>query len=121
MSGLARLGPIAAGCYAELDTFQRLAADPAPGAWASAVAARDVVLTPVTPGLAVPLSIDAGRAALSFARGALERFGVLQGLRGKTQLGGTLERAYAYVESDVRHYLGFDPWRLLTSWLGGRA
>jgi hypothetical protein len=117
----ARLGPIAAGCYAELDTFQRLAADPAPGAWASAVAARDVVLTPVTPGLAVPLSIDAGRAALSFARGALERFGVLQGLRGKTQLGGTLERAYAYVESDVRHYLGFDPWRLLTSWLGGRA
>ena len=30
----ARLGPIAAGCYAELATFQRLATDPAPGAWA---------------------------------------------------------------------------------------
>ena len=31
----ARLAPIAVGCYAELDTFRRLAADPVPGAWAS--------------------------------------------------------------------------------------
>jgi hypothetical protein len=117
----ARLGPIAAGCYAELATFQQLASQPAPGAWASAVAARDVVLTPVTPGLAVPLGVDAGRAALTFARAALSRFGVLQGLRGKAPFEGTLERAYAYVESDVRHYLGFDPWRMLASWFGGRA
>ncbi len=117
----ARLGPIAAGCYAELATFQRLAAQPAAGAWASAVAARDVVLTPMTPGLAVPLGIDAGRAALGFARAVASRLGVLQGLRGKTQLADTLGRAYAFVENDVRHYLGFDPWRLLTSWLGGRA
>jgi hypothetical protein len=117
----ARLGPIAAGCYAELSTFQQLAGQPAPGAWASAVAARDVVLTPVTPGLAVPLGIDAGRAALTFAKAMASRFGVLQGLRGKTQLSDTLGRAYAFVENDVRHYLGFDPWRMLANWFGGRA
>ena len=113
----ARLGPVAAGCYAELSTFQRLASDPAPGAWASAVAARDVVLTPVTPGLAVPLGVDAGRAALSFARSMAARFGVLQGPGGSGQVGATLGRAYAFVQSDVRHYLGFDPWRVLSSWL----
>lgn len=112
----ARLGPVAAGCYAELATFRRLAARPEPGAWASAVAARDVVLTPVTPGLAVPLGVDAGRAALSLAKGVAARFGFLQGLGGSTQLGATLGRAYSFVQSDVRGYLGFDPWRVLTNW-----
>lgn len=112
----ARLGPVAAGCYAELSTFRRLAAQPEPGAWASAVAARDVVLTPVTPGLAVPLGVDAGRAALTLARGVAARFGLLQGGGGAGQLGATLGRAYAFVQSDVRQYLGFDPWRVLSNW-----
>jgi hypothetical protein len=112
-----RLGPLAAGCYAEVATFRRLAAQPEAGAWASAVAARDVVLTPVTPGLAVPLGLDAGRAALTLAKGVASRFGWLSGLGGSAQLGATFERAYAFVQSDVRQYLGFDPWRVLSSWL----
>jgi hypothetical protein len=113
----ARLGPVAAGCYAELATFRRLAGQPEPGAWASAVAARDVVLTPVTPGLAVPLGVDAGRAALTLAKGVAARFGLFQGLGGGGgQLGATLGRAYAFVQSDVRQYLGFDPWRVLSNW-----
>ncbi len=112
----ARLGPVAVGCYAELDTLWQLASDPQPGAWASAVAARDVVLTPVTPGVAVPLGVDAGRAVLSFAKGLAGRFGVFEGLRAPGGLGAKLERAYSFVESDVRRYLGFDPWRVLTHW-----
>lgn len=112
----ARLGPLAVGCYAELATFRRLAQDTQPGAWASAVAARDVVLTPVTPGLAVPLGVDAGRAALSFAKGLVGRLGMLSGVRAPSGLGPRLERAYALVEGDVRRYLGFDPWRMLTGW-----
>jgi hypothetical protein len=112
----ARLGPVAVGCYAELETFRRLAKDPQPGAWASAVAARDVVLTPVTAGLAVPLGVDAGRAVLSLAKGFLGSFGVLGGLRAPSSLGARLERAYSFVENDVRRYLGFDPWRVLTRW-----
>lgn len=112
----ARLGPIAVGCYAQLDTFRYLSAETQPGAWATAVAARDVVLTPVTPGLAVPLGVDAGRAALQFAKGLAERFGVLGGLRGSATLGPALGRAYAYVQGDVQRYLGFDPWRVLSQW-----
>jgi hypothetical protein len=111
-----RLGPLAVGCYAELGTFRRLARAAEPGAWASAVAARDVVLTPVTPGLAVPLGVDAGRAALVFAKGLLGRFGALGGLHAPASLRPRLERAYALVEGDVRRYLGFDPWRMLSSW-----
>ncbi|HVY26327.1 MAG TPA: hypothetical protein VHB79_07225 [Polyangiaceae bacterium] len=112
----ARLGPIAVGCYAELDTFRRLASDPVPGAWAGAVAARDVVLTPVTPGVAVPLGVDAGRAVLSFAKGLAGRFGIFDGLGAPSSLGPRLSRAYAFVEQDVRRYLGFDPWQMLTRW-----
>ena len=114
-----RLGPIAVGCYAELETFRRLARDTRPGAWASAVAARDVVLTPVTAGLAVPLGVDAGRAALAMAKGLVGRLGIFGGLptAGSLGLGPHLERAYALVEGDVRRYLGFDPWRVLTRWL----
>lgn len=113
----ARLGPLAVGCYAELDTFRRLARDPVPGAWASAVAARDVVLTPVTPGVAVPLGVDAGRAVLSFAKGLAGRFGILDTLGGAPgSLGPRLSRAYSFVEQDVRRYLGFDPWQMLTRW-----
>jgi len=111
-----RLGPVAVGCYAELSTFRRLARDTQPGAWAGAVAARDVVLTPVTPGLAVPLGVDAGRALLSLAKGLAGRFGIFDTLRAPSSLGPRLERAYAFVENDVRRYLGFDPWRVLTRW-----
>jgi len=114
----ARLGPLSVGCYAELATFRRLASDPSPGAWATAVAVRDVVLTPITPGLAVPLGVDAGRAALALAKGLLGHFSILDGLRGPSSLGfgPRLERAYGLVEHDVRRYLGFDPWRVLTRW-----
>jgi hypothetical protein len=117
----ARLGPMAVGCYAELATFRSLARDPRPGAWATAVAVRDVVLTPVTPGVAVPLGIDAGRAALAVAKSLLGQLGVVSGLRSPVSLGPRLERAYALVEGDVRRYLGFDPWRVLTRWFRVQA
>ena len=117
----ARLGPLAVGCYAELETFRRLAQEPQPGAWATAVAMRDVLLTPTTPGLAVPLGVDAGRAALSFAKSLVGRLGVLGGLRAPGSLGPRLERAYALVEGDVRRYLGFDPWRVLANWFREQA
>jgi hypothetical protein len=112
----ARLGPVAVGCYAELTTLRRLAGDTTPGAWASAVAARDVVLTPVTPGVAVPLGVDAGRAVLSFAKGLAGRFGLFDSLPMPSSLGPRLSRAYSLIEDDVRRYLGFDPWNMLTHW-----
>jgi hypothetical protein len=117
----ARLGPLAAACYAELSTFRRLAGQTEPGAWASAFASRDVLLTPVSPGLAVPLGVDAGRAALALAKSVVSRFGVLQGLRAPSSFGPRLEQAYAFVENDVRRYLGFDPWRVLGNWFRVQA
>lgn len=111
-----RLGPLAVGCYAELATFRQLASDRRPGVWATAVASRDVVLTPVTPGLAVPLGVDAGRAVLSLAKGIAGRFSLLSGLHAPPSLTAQLDRAYALVQGDVRKYLGFDPWRVLTRW-----
>jgi hypothetical protein len=117
----ARLGPLAVGCYAELSTFRRLAGDASPGAWATAVAVRDVVLTPVTAGLAVPLGIDAGRAALALAKGLLGHFSIFGGLSAPPSWGPKLGRAYGLVENDMRRYLGFDPWRVLTRWFRVQA
>lgn len=119
----ARLGELSVGCYAELSTFRRLASDPQPGAWATAVAVRDVVLTPITPGLAVPLGVDAGRAALALAKGLFGHLSIFESLRGAPSLGlgPRLGRAYGLVEHDVRRYLGFDPWRVLTRWFRVQA
>lgn len=66
-------GPLALGCFAEHQTFRALEVDPSPGAWATAVAVRDVVLSPVPPGMAVPLGLDAGRAAFSALRQVAQR------------------------------------------------
>jgi hypothetical protein len=71
-----RLGPLSLGCFAEYETFRKLEVDPTPGAWAMAVAVRDVVLAPVPPAMAVPLGLDAGRAAFSAMREVALRFGV---------------------------------------------
>ncbi len=71
-----QLGPLSLGCFAEYETFRKLEVDPTPGAWAMAVAVRDVVLAPVPPAMAVPLGLDAGRAAFSAMREVALRFGV---------------------------------------------
>ncbi|MFO0618564.1 MAG: hypothetical protein U0414_38585 [Polyangiaceae bacterium] len=68
-----RTGKLSLGCFAEASTFRRLEVDPSPGAWAKAVAVRDVILSPVPPALAIPLGLDAGRAALSAVKTVLDR------------------------------------------------
>lgn len=68
-----RSGPVAFGCYAEVSTLHKLVVDPNPGAWTRAVAVRDVILSPVPAAIALPLGIDAGRAALTALRTVAER------------------------------------------------
>jgi hypothetical protein len=98
---------LSVAAFGELSTFQSLAKNPAPGAFALAVAARDLLLSPVSPALAVPLGLDVGRAAVSGLRGLAERFGV----------GGTLTpflgRAEEFMSRDWSARLGFDPWAAL--------
>ncbi len=104
-----RAGPLALGCYAEASTIRRLEVDPNPGAWARAVAVRDVILSPLPPALAIPLGIDAGWAALSAIRSVAERVDPVG------VVGPSLEalRALRTGDRDVASVLGFEPLALL--------
>jgi hypothetical protein len=106
-----RLGPLAVGCFGEYETFQRLANDPRPGVWAEAVAARDVILSPVVSALAIPLGIDVGRAALATVRSLTERIGARSWLGPDSPLLPALDRVerLPIFERDLRRVLGFDP------------
>lgn len=68
-----RAGPLSLGCFTEVATLRALLVDPEGGAWARAVALRDVILSPIPPAIGIPLGIDAGRAALSALRDLTER------------------------------------------------
>ena len=70
------LGELGFGCFAETGVFRALQVDPTPGAWARAVAVRDVILSPVPTAMALPLGIDAGRAALALVRQIAEQTGI---------------------------------------------
>ncbi|HVU04649.1 MAG TPA: hypothetical protein VHE30_23000 [Polyangiaceae bacterium] len=112
------VGPLALGCFAEEKTFLRLARTTAPGAWASAVASRDVVFHPVAPALAIPLGVDVGRAALSVAREVAVRFGLAFSSDGP--FGPALERvrdASRGGQADLVRLLGFDPVTLFRDFL----
>ena len=106
------LGPLSIGCFGELATFQSLASASAPGAWASAVAARDIVLAPTAPGLAVPLGLDAGRAVWASLRQVADRFGAREWL-GAEGLRLPFERMPLF-EADFKAWLGFDPLKALS-------
>lgn len=101
------VGPLSLGAFGELLTFQSLAKDPAPGAFALAVASRDLLLSPTSPALALPLGIDVGRAAFAGLRGLAQRFGA------SGAFSPLLDRAEELVSRDLTALLGFDPWALL--------
>jgi len=107
-------GPLALGCFAEHQVFRALEVDPSPGAWATAVAVRDVVLSPVPPGMAVPLGLDAGRAALSALRQVAQRLSP-PGAPAADIFGPAIEGFVdlALGGRQVEEVLGFHPFELL--------
>lgn len=103
-----RLGPISFGCYAQVATFRKLEVDPNPGAWARAVAVRDVILSPIPPALAIPIGIDAGRAAFSALRAVAERMDPIG------VVGPAIERLKRAVsEGGEVDVLGFQPLEII--------
>jgi hypothetical protein len=102
-------GPLSLGCFAEHQTFRALEVDPTPGAWALAVAVRDVVLHPVPAAMAVPLGLDVGRAALS----------ALRELAARLDPAGVLTPTIAAIrdvtlgQRQVDEVLGFNPFDVL--------
>jgi hypothetical protein len=110
-----RIAKIAVGCYGELKTFRTLAGVREPGAWARAVAAQDLVISPWMPAVAVPLGLDAGRAVFRELTDLATRFGVGHFLSREGPLAQavmSLERP-PWLGDDARQFLGFDPWDLL--------
>lgn len=108
-------GPLALGCYGEVDTLRRLVHHPSPGAWAAAVAARDVIVSPATPAIALPLGVDVGRAAFIAVRDLAERVGAAGWFGPDSPLSPVLAkvRESTGVDRDVKELLGFDPMVLL--------
>ena len=70
----ASAGPLATGVFAERETFLELAAERQPGAWARAVAVRDVVVAPLGGALALPLGVDAAYGLAETLRSVAGRF-----------------------------------------------
>jgi hypothetical protein len=104
-----RVGPLALGCYADAATFRRLEVDPTPGAWAMAVAVRDVVLYPAPPGMAVPIGLDVGRAAWRALREVASRIDPT----GMLDPALTKVRDVAFGGRPFEETLGFEPLEVL--------
>jgi hypothetical protein len=104
-----RVGTLSLGCFADYRTFLELEIDPTPGAWALAVAVRDVVLHPLPAAMAVPLGFGAGRAAFSALRDVASRLdpaGVFAPAMGAI-------RDVAFGDKTLEDWLGFQPFELL--------
>jgi hypothetical protein len=106
-----QVAPISLGCYAEIGTYRRLARGDILGGWATAVAARDVILSPAPAAVAVPLGLDVGRAAFAGFRALAERAGVAPWLGGVSAMIGRSE-GFQALERDISQRLGFDPLKL---------
>ena len=103
------VGPLALGCFAEYNAFRNLEVDPTPGAWAMAVAVRDVVLYPAPAAMAVPLGIDAGRAAFSALRSVFARLDPA----GTLTPGVQMVRQALLGDQRIEDLLGFQPMAIL--------
>ena len=120
-SAEALLGSVCVGCFGELLTFQGLAGFRRPGAWAEAVAMREVILSPVVPALAIPLGLDVGRAALFGVKSLAERANLSDWLSPERGLGALIGRLHAKSAPGLQAILGFDPLALLYQLLERRT
>jgi hypothetical protein len=105
----AAIAPVQLGLYAQRRRFERLLRDPEPGAWAKAIALRDVIIDPSPAYVHVAVGADALRATA-------RRTGRLL---GGIDLMSYIEPAARYAReqianvSSVTNMLGFNPLQLL--------
>jgi hypothetical protein len=114
----AHVAPVHLGLYGDLRSVRRLLRSREAGAWAKAVASREVILHPTPPYVAVALGADAVRrvaqkSSAVFGGGLL---GGLDPLRQMMPVLGLLRNRVAEVAS-VTQTLGFDPLKLLAGFL----
>lgn len=106
-----KLGPLGVGCFGEARTLRALIHHPAPGAWATAVAARDIIVSPLAPAIALPLGLDVGRAAISFVRVLASQLEKRDWFGMHSQLTPTLHSVSDFASSQLglSSLFGFDP------------
>jgi hypothetical protein len=112
------VAPVHLGLYGDLRSVRRLLRSREAGAWAKAVASREVILHPTPPYVAVALGADAARrvaqkSSAMFGGGLL---GGLDPLRRLAPLLSVLRNRVGEVAS-VTQALGFDPLKLLAQFL----
>ena len=112
------LAPVHLGIYADEHDLRALLRDPRPGAWTRAVVARDIIVQPTPPYIAVALAADGMRAAAKRTESWVEGTAVRNVLAQIAPLASFVRGRAAEVAS-VTQLLGFDPLKLLAAWLEG--
>lgn len=103
------LGPLGLGVFARTSAVRELCRRGDAAEWARAVIARDVIISPLSSGLALPWGVDLGRAALRRVRD----FASARGLENwvPPDLKGLFTPAVT--RPDLRDFLGLDAFSLL--------
>lgn len=107
------VAPVHLGIFTELDTMRALLRSADAGAWARSVAVRDVIVHPTPPYVAVALGADAVRAV---ARESARWLGGIDALSALAPL-ATYVRGRVSEVASVTATLGFDPLKVLATWL----
>ena len=107
------VAPVHLGLYAQHEDLRTLLRNDAPGAWARAVATRELIVQPSPPYVAVALGADAMRAA---ARRSSAYLAGIDALAPFAPLARMLRGRIGEIAS-VTSTLGFDPLKALAAWL----
>ncbi len=109
----AHVAPVHLGLYGELRSVRKLLRSREPGAWAKAVASREIIVHPTPPYVAVALGADAMRRV---ARRSTDLLGGLDPFQRLAPMLTYVRGRVAEVAS-VTQTLGFDPLKLLAQFL----
>ncbi len=112
------LAPVHLGIFADERDLRALLRDARPGAWTRAVVARDIIVQPTPPYIAVALAADGMRAAARRTEAWIEGTAVREVLSQLAPIANFMRGRAAEVAS-VTQLLGFDPLKLLAAWLEG--
>lgn len=112
------LAPVHVGIFADEADLRALLRDARPGAWARAVVARDIIVQPTPPYVAVALAADGMRAAARRTEGWIED-GPVRAVLSQIAPLASFVRGRAAEVASVTQLLGFDPLKLLAAWLEG--
>jgi hypothetical protein len=105
------LGPVHLGLFAQRQWIELLLRDPTPGAWARAIALREVIISPTPSYIHVAMSADAARA---FGRRARDWLGGLDVL-GYLTPAAHFARGHIQRIGSVTDTLGFNPLQALAA------